>query len=161
MVRLSVCHDREPCKDGWTDRDAVWDVDFGVPREPCIRLRPEPHAKGQFWGGKGRPIVKYRDSLQWAVQKWKNPLWCRLGCGLDPRDHVSDGVYIGATWRIRLNRPCATAMQPYVKLLWPFVKYGMWYCNTFWTIFLQYSIAVPLFLTDSHAIAHFCCGLLY
>jgi len=27
------------------------------------------------------------------------------------------GMHIGATWRIRLNRPCAVAMQPYVKLL--------------------------------------------
>ena len=31
------------------------------------------------------------------------------------------GVYIGATWRIRLNRLCAVAMRPYVKLLWPLV----------------------------------------
>jgi len=28
-------------------------------------------------------------------------------------------VHIGATWRIRLNRPCAAAMWPCVKLLWP------------------------------------------
>ena len=27
------------------------------------------------------------------------------------------GVYIDATWRIRLNRPCAAAMRPYVKVL--------------------------------------------
>jgi len=27
------------------------------------------------------------------------------------------GVHIGATWRIRLNRPCVAAMLPYVKLL--------------------------------------------
>ena len=27
------------------------------------------------------------------------------------------GVHVGATWRIRLNRPCAAAMRPYVKLL--------------------------------------------
>jgi len=27
------------------------------------------------------------------------------------------GMYIGATWRIRLNHPCAAVMQPYVKLL--------------------------------------------
>jgi len=26
-------------------------------------------------------------------------------------------VHIGATWRIRLNRPCAAAMPPYDKLL--------------------------------------------
>jgi len=31
-------------------------------------------------------------------------------------------VHIGATWRIRLNRLCAAAMWPYVKLLWPFVE---------------------------------------
>ena len=31
------------------------------------------------------------------------------------------GVHIGATWQIRLNRPCAAAMRPYVKLLWPLV----------------------------------------
>ena len=32
-------------------------------------------------------------------------------------------VYIGATWRIQLNHPCAAAMQPYGKLLWPLVLY--------------------------------------
>ena len=31
------------------------------------------------------------------------------------------GVHIGATWRIRLNRACAAAMWPYVKLLWSLV----------------------------------------
>jgi len=31
------------------------------------------------------------------------------------------GVHIGATWRIRLSRPCAAAMRPYVKLRWPLV----------------------------------------
>jgi len=30
-------------------------------------------------------------------------------------------VHIGATWRIRLNRPCAAAIRPYVKLLRPLV----------------------------------------
>jgi len=30
---------------------------------------------------------------------------------------VLDGVNISANWRIRLNYPCAVAMQPYVRLL--------------------------------------------
>jgi len=30
----------------------------------------------------GRPTVKYRDTLRWAVQKQLNQSWCRLGCGL-------------------------------------------------------------------------------
>ena len=33
---------------------------------------------------------------------------------------ILDGVRIGATWRIRLNRPCALAMQPYYsRSHWP------------------------------------------
>jgi len=59
-------------------------------------------------------------------------LWALMGC----RRLVLDGgtemlrdvavatilafyiwVHIGATWRIRLSRPCAAAMRPYVKLL--------------------------------------------
>jgi len=34
---LSVCHDHELYKNGLTDRDAVWDIDLGGPKEPCIR----------------------------------------------------------------------------------------------------------------------------
>jgi len=32
FVGLSVCRNREP----WTDRDAVWDVELGGPKEACI-----------------------------------------------------------------------------------------------------------------------------
>jgi len=28
---------------------------------------PDPHGKGQFCGGKGRPIVKYRDTLRSSI----------------------------------------------------------------------------------------------
>jgi len=31
-VGLPLCNDCEPFKNGWTDRDAVWDVDSGGPR---------------------------------------------------------------------------------------------------------------------------------
>jgi len=33
----------------------------------------------------------------------------------------ADGVHIGVTCQIRRNRPCAAAMQPFVKLLWQLV----------------------------------------
>jgi len=48
------------------------------------------------------------------------------------------GGHIGASWRIRLNRPSAAAMRPYVKFIWPLVPivvevFGiatLWqYCN--------------------------------
>jgi len=48
-VRQSVSHIySEPCKNGCTDRDAVWVEDLGGPKEPCIRRGPDPHGKGQF-----------------------------------------------------------------------------------------------------------------
>jgi len=40
-----------------------------------------PARRGNF-RGKGSPIVKYRDFLPWAVQKWLNRLICHLGFGL-------------------------------------------------------------------------------
>jgi len=52
---------------------------------------PDPHGKGQFWGGKGRPIVKYSHTLRWAVQKQLNLWRCLLGCGLEWAHIVFDG----------------------------------------------------------------------
>jgi len=40
-----------------------------------------------------------------------------LGCGLGWAKGSMCYMYIGATWRIQLNRLSATAMRPYVKLL--------------------------------------------
>jgi len=41
-----------------------------------------PIGRGNFERGKGRPIVKYRDSLKSFVQKRLNRSRCRLSCGL-------------------------------------------------------------------------------
>ena len=40
-------------------------------------------------------------------------------------------VYIGATWRIRLNRPREAAMRSYVKLLSPLVDASDGVCCLF------------------------------
>jgi len=46
VVSLSVCHDREPCKNGRTSRNAVWVVELGGLKEPCrVQIT---HGKGQF-----------------------------------------------------------------------------------------------------------------
>jgi len=47
-------------------------------------------------------------------------LWTRVG----PRKHELDGVHIGATWRIQLNRLCAEAIRLFVKLLNHFLKFS-------------------------------------
>jgi len=53
-VAWSVCHDREPCNNGCTNRDAVWNVDLGGPKEPCVRWGRDSHVwRGSFEGKKG------------------------------------------------------------------------------------------------------------
>jgi len=71
----------EPCKNGWTDRNAVWVENSGGAKE-YIRRVHVPHGKGQFWAGKGRPIAKYRGILRSSVQKRLNRSKCRLGYGI-------------------------------------------------------------------------------
>jgi len=39
-------------------------------------------------------------------------MWTRVGA----KKHVLDGVHSGATWRIRLNRPCVVAMRPFRQI---------------------------------------------
>jgi len=57
-VGLLHSHTSDPCKNGWTDRDAVWVEDSGGPRESCVRWVQIPHGKGQFWGEKGMSHCK-------------------------------------------------------------------------------------------------------
>jgi len=53
---VSVSHEREPCKNGGNDRDAVWDVDaWAVSQRECILWAPDSHmGRGTFdWGHTG------------------------------------------------------------------------------------------------------------
>jgi len=93
-----------------TARYAVWDVDSGGPKEPDDRCPKE----GAIFQGQEADLGHARtcpvvDILKTA-QKRAAPVLCRCRLG------VLDGVHTGATWRIRLNRPCAAAMRLYVKL---------------------------------------------
>ena len=46
------------------NRDTVWFEDSGGPNEPCIRWGSRSPWEGAILRGKGRPIVKYRDTLR-------------------------------------------------------------------------------------------------
>jgi len=82
MVCLSVCHSREPCRNSWTDQDAIWVEDTVGPREPCIRWRSRsPVGRENFKGEMGRPVWSIA-TLPWAVQKQLNWSRCHLGFGL-------------------------------------------------------------------------------
>jgi len=90
-----------------------------------------PHAKGQFWEGKGRPIVKYRDLLWWAVVKLVNwtihvqqitltTRWCLLleGCDSDilwvGLKQISFNIYYSVATRGHMS---PIAVSPYYQLL--------------------------------------------
>ena len=70
-VCLSVCHTSEPCKNGCTDRAAVWAEDLGGPGNHVLEGVQIPHGKGQifFGGGEWALTVKYRDTLRSSVQR--------------------------------------------------------------------------------------------
>ena len=76
-VSLSITIVYKPCKSGWTNRDAVYGVYWGGPKELRIRGGLDPYGKGQYWGRKGRPIVQYRDYRPCAVgmQSFVKWLW--------------------------------------------------------------------------------------
>jgi len=64
-------------------------------------------------------------------KKRLNRLRCRFGrtwTWMGHMKHVLNGVWaqIGTTWRMQLNRPCAAAMRPYVRLLWALVSHYHW-----------------------------------
>ena len=59
-------------------------------------------SRGGFWG-QARRHSQFRGS---KGRCHSNRFWLSLY-----------GVHIDATWQIRLNRPCAAAMRPNVKLL--------------------------------------------
>jgi len=117
-VCLPVCHDPEPYKNCWTDRDAVLDVHVGGCREPYIRWRSRsPHVKRQFWGRKGSDPGHVRTCLTVdilkATQQGAEPVQCRCRLGCTKWD---------AHWRHQVNTIELSVCSGYVKLLcWPLV----------------------------------------
>ena len=80
IICVSVCWKQpQPCKNRWTDRDAIWVVDLGVPKEPHIRLRPNFHRGGDNFGGMSCPIEKYREKIWWSADKRLTRSTCGLG----------------------------------------------------------------------------------
>jgi len=173
-VRWSVCHDRDPCKNGLTDRYAVWMLSRLDPRNPRIRWEYRVHEHRECVSSTHehvytamftarvhgrvqctRPCTgRVHESLwnSWNLVQWRTLTLLSLHTikilflynqdGRQPMPgHVRAGsiyskrlsnvrceadcrwVHAGATWRTRLNRPCAATMRPFVKLLWALVPY--------------------------------------
>jgi len=95
-VSLSVCHSREPCKNGWTDLDAVWVVRSGGLNEPQIRWGLDHPCEGATFREKNMPGHARRHfamSCANMVEPIKMPFgfWTWVG----PRKHV---LHVGGRW---------------------------------------------------------------
>jgi len=71
-VGLSVYHTSNPCRNGWTDRDAVWVVGLHETKESYVIWGPRSQWEWVILSGKGQPVVTYTDTLPWCVQKRRN-----------------------------------------------------------------------------------------
>jgi len=82
VVCLSFRHSIESCKNGWSDRDAVWVEDSGWPKEPCIRWGPDRPWNEVILKGKEAACCKvaYSDyAVSCAKTAELNWSWSRLG----------------------------------------------------------------------------------
>jgi len=66
FVCVSVCvfvaQNRDPYKNGWTNRGAVWSTDSGKrTKEPLLGESLNPPWVRAIWGDISKPIVKYRE----------------------------------------------------------------------------------------------------
>ena len=90
-VGLSVYHTSEPCKKA-EPIEMLFGLRTLVGQENHVLDGVQiPMGRGNF-GGKGCPIVKYRDTLRSSVQKRLNRSRCRFGlwARMGPRNNVLD-----------------------------------------------------------------------
>jgi len=103
-------YDYQNCKNGWTDRDAVWVVDMGVPEKSRIRWGSRSALfRDNFEGKAGGPSFVHCMGLPTVscVQKRLNRSRCHRWAQVSI---IRWRWHVGATWRTLLNRPCAAAI---------------------------------------------------
>jgi len=108
VVCGSVCHSREPCKNGWTDRDAVWVVYWPQP-SVCVSVCPSPHfhtiarTRTDRWG------TRMRSKRSYPAKSKRNPC---LRKKLLPRTvHTSSNGQWRNDVRVAMAMPAASACR--------------------------------------------------
>jgi len=93
----------------WTRVDQRNHEFEGVQIPPCegTILRGEGAAHRKVYGRYAISCANTAEPI--TMSFW---MWTRVG----PNKHASDVGHVGATWRIRLNRPCAAAVRPLCRI---------------------------------------------
>jgi len=97
------------------------DIPFGMvsgvgPRKHVLDGVQIPVWKGNF-RGKGSTHCKIQGPSATSCAKMAEMIEMPFGVctRVGPRNML-DGVQVGATWRMRLNHPCAAAMRPFCQI---------------------------------------------
>ena len=118
-----VCHTSEPCKNGWTDQDAVCVEDLGGgPRESCIRWGPDPSmGRGNFWGKVIVNIGLSAVSCARVVEpiNWRFGLWTRVGQRKHKFNHIHQVASVCPQyhWTVHVRRRCGLLSNYFNHLL--------------------------------------------
>jgi len=121
-----VCHNSEPCKNGWTDRHAVWLEDWRGPKEPRFRWGSDHHGTGQFWEGKAAHCEVGLYALPRAVQKWLKRSRCRWDLNMGGPKEACVGCTLAQPgeyhWTVHVRRRCGM-LSSYFDHLLPYSFY--------------------------------------
>jgi len=62
---------------------------------------------------RGKDMPGHAKDTAMSCAKMADPIETSFGLSIwvGPRKHVLNGVHVGATWQIRLNRQCSVALQ--------------------------------------------------
>ena len=97
------CTQLEPCRNGWTDQDAVWDIDSGEAKEPYATCSDPSPQEGALWGTCIRHPYKIKDKVlavlsevAWSYLLMRRGLSAMLPTG---RCHATKGRAAAAAMR--------------------------------------------------------------
>jgi len=113
-VGMSVCDYREPCKNCWTYRDAIWRVSRVGSKELCTTLGLDsPYEKKRFWRDDVRIRKPQSTRSQWS---WRRdfPACCRPAFWL--AGHRSSQVSLNFC-NEKLFRDAASRQKPWRLVL--------------------------------------------
>jgi len=117
-VCVCICgHVREPCKNGWTDRDAVWRLSGMGPRNNVLDGIQISQGKGQFWGVY-RPIKKHWVTSALNAAKINNASQRHCCSALQCCRLAGVTLHIVNLWK-----NSTPAMRPIVEILLTVVNY--------------------------------------
>jgi len=108
---------------------------------------PDTHGKGQFWVGKGRPIVKYRDTVRSSEQNGRTDRDTVWVMGLDG---PQKSLLLKKTWQFKMvckdDSGCSTQLKQQKSKRWYYLSAHWLSGDVLLSFFFRSSGSLPLTL---------------